>query len=99
MNDYPFHPLLNIIFILAAIMSSCVNYHNGEPSEHFDGSRFFGTEPDHTFMDMVKWFWEMETVEWPEWIDDPDQPTPMEHVGCGNLRITDINHATVLIQM
>lgn len=40
----------------------------------------------------------METVEWPEWIDDPPQPAPPEYVTGERLRVAYINHATVLIQ-
>ncbi|MCP4667455.1 MAG: hypothetical protein GY849_13920 [Deltaproteobacteria bacterium] len=85
-----------IIFLMS--FQGC-NYYQGPPSDHFDGSRFFNKEPDHTFFDHIKWVWEMKTVEWPEWIDDPPQPPPMAHVKNGALRITYINHATVLIQM
>ncbi|MFC1524377.1 MBL fold metallo-hydrolase [Thermodesulfobacteriota bacterium] len=41
----------------------------------------------------------METIEWPEWIDDPPQPSPLRYVEKGALRITYVNQATVLIQM
>jgi len=81
-----------------SFMQGC-SYYQGPPSDHFDGSRFFNKESDHTFFDLIKWMWEMETVEWPEWIDDPPQPPPIAHVKEGKLRITYVNHATVLIQM
>ncbi|MBI4649956.1 Zn-dependent hydrolase, partial [Candidatus Desantisbacteria bacterium] len=41
----------------------------------------------------------MDTVEWPEWIDDPREPPPPEKVNNGDLCIAYINQATVLIQM
>lgn len=50
-------------------------------------------------MDHVKWLWEMETVEWPEWIHEPSQLPPVAGVGKGELQITYINHSTVLIQI
>lgn len=68
------------------------------PSDHFDGTRFFNKEPDQSFLDHIKWLWQMETVEWPKWIEDPPQPKPPEYVDIGKLKITYINHATVLIQ-
>ena len=73
--------------------------YQGPVSDHFDGTRFFNEEHDHTFIDMFKWLWEMETVEWPEWINDPPQPKPVEFVNDGSVRVTYINHATILIQM
>jgi len=75
------------------------SYYQGPPSDHFDGSRFFNKESDHTFLDHIKWMWEMETVEWPEWINDPPQPPPIANVKEGELRITYVNHSAVLIQM
>jgi L-ascorbate metabolism protein UlaG (beta-lactamase superfamily) len=41
----------------------------------------------------------METVEWSDWINDPQQPPPPSKVKKGELRITYINHSTVLIQI
>lgn len=73
--------------------------HNGPPSDHFDGVRFYNDEPDNTFWDHVKWLWEMETVEWPDRIVDSEQPPPPARVDGGKLRITHVNHATTLIQM
>ena len=86
------------IFIYIAIEGCSASY-KGPPSEHFDGSRFFNKEPDHTFSDMIKWAWEMETVDWPEWIEDSKQPPPVKKVTTEELRVTFINHATVLIQV
>ena len=67
-------------------------------SDHFDGSVFFNPEPVHSFADMVRWLWEMERVPWPDWVQDPPQPPPPERVYGKGLRVTYINHATVLIQ-
>ncbi|MCP4755183.1 MAG: hypothetical protein GY866_30310 [Proteobacteria bacterium] len=89
--------LLAVILVVGAV--GCSAAYEGPPSDHFDGSHFFNKEPDHTFTDELKWLWEMETVEWPEWIDDPPQSKPVESVKDGKLRITFVNHATVLIQM
>ena len=92
---------LAIFFSILTVL--CVNTSslaNERPvSDHFNGSRFFNKAPDHGFWEMVKWMWEMETVKWPEWIEDPKQPPPVKSVGNGDLRVTFINHATVLIQM
>ncbi len=88
------------ILLVAATIVAVANYgYDGPVSDHWDGSRFTSTEPgDHTFADMVKWMWEMENIPWPEWIDDPRQPVPVARVSDDGLRVTYINHATVLIQ-
>lgn len=67
-------------------------------SDHFDGSVYFNPEPGHSFTDMVRWLWEMERVDWPDWIEDAPQPPPPERVHGRGLRVTYINHATLLIQ-
>jgi L-ascorbate metabolism protein UlaG (beta-lactamase superfamily) len=68
------------------------------PSDHYDGSVFFNAEPGHSFSDMIRWLWEMERVPWPDWIEDPVQPPPPDRVYATGLRVTYINHASVLIQ-
>ncbi len=98
MKSYKTIMQILIGFILLNAIQAC-SYYQGPKSNHFDGSRFFTNESHHTFSDMVKWMWEMESVAWPEWVDDRPQPPPPENVKRGELRITYINHATVLIQM
>ena len=85
------------LFIILGLCACSIGY-KGPVSDHFNGNRFFMEGTDHSFGDMVKWMWEMETVEWPEWIIDPVQSPPPESVGMGELRVTYVNHATVLLQ-
>jgi len=92
-----FISLVAAILIISYLHRSV--YHQGPSSDHFNGKRFFNKEPDNSFFDHLKWLWEMETIEWPDWVDDPPQPTPIANVKEGELRITYINHATTLIQM
>ncbi len=87
-----------IILFLFMLLQGCAIY-KGPVSEHFDGSRFFNPEPGNTFTDHIKWLWEMKTVEWPKWIENPIQKTPTALVSDGQLHVTFINHATMLIQM
>ncbi|MCP4021795.1 MAG: hypothetical protein GY729_08125 [Desulfobacteraceae bacterium] len=85
-------------FLLILLIQGCASY-QGQVSDHFDGNKFYNPEPDHTFFEHIKWMWEMETVEWPDWIEDSRQPAPPEQVKNKALRVTYVNHATVLIQM
>ncbi len=87
-----------ISFMSAVLINSCSGY-NGPQSDHFDGSHFFNKEADHSFSNMIRWLWEMETVGWPDWIEDSQQPPPLKRIENGSIRATFINHATVLIQM
>jgi len=88
-----------LVILFFQVIEDCSALYKGPSSDHFDGRRFFNKEPGHTLIDTLKWLWEMETVEWPEWVDDPEQPLPVPGVGTGSLRVTFINHSTVLIQI
>jgi L-ascorbate metabolism protein UlaG (beta-lactamase superfamily) len=67
-------------------------------SPRFDGTRFRNPEPGHSAGATLRWLWQMKTVSWPGWIRDPPRPRPPGRVARGELRVTYINHATVLIQ-
>lgn len=82
-----------------ALLAGCTPLHRGPVTDHYDGRRFHGAEPDHSFCDMVRWIWEMKPVPWPAWIDDPPRPAPPARVGAGRLRATHVNHATILLQL
>ncbi len=88
-----------LTLILLTVFVKGSSYWQGPPSDHFKENRFINNEPDNTFSDHLKWLWEMETVEWPEWIDDPPQASSVAQVTVNRMRITYINHATVLIQI
>lgn len=85
--------------LFTLMLSTACSYHSGPVSDHFDGGSFFNKEPDNTFTDHIKWFWEMEKVRWPQWVEDPPQPPPPERIGGGGLRLTYVNQSTVLIQL
>jgi L-ascorbate metabolism protein UlaG (beta-lactamase superfamily) len=80
-------------------LGACSIGYKGPVSDHFNGSCFFIEGNGHSFGDMLKWMWEMDTVEWPEWIVDDVQSQPPKIVGMGELRITYVNHATILLQL
>jgi L-ascorbate metabolism protein UlaG (beta-lactamase superfamily) len=85
--------------MLVLLASGCGPLHRGPVTDHFDGRRFHGAEPDHSFGDMVRWLREMKTVDWPAWVDDPARPPPPARVEEGRLRATYVNQATVLLQL
>ena len=94
------HFLLTCTIVMAGLaLSACAALHKGAPSDHFDGTRFFHGEKDYTFMEMVKWMLTMNPAKWPKWIEDPAYPLPPKRAGAGELRITHINQATMLIQV
>jgi L-ascorbate metabolism protein UlaG (beta-lactamase superfamily) len=72
----------------------------GPVSDHFDGRRFHnhgdGWQSEGSFL---RWQMTKEPGEWPEWIESKPGPPPPRHVEDGRVRITWINHASMLIQM
>jgi len=88
-----------VLVLVASSTFSCGVAYNGEPSDHFDGKQFFHGERDYSSRDTVKWLMTANPATWPEWIEDPQHPPPPADVEIGNLRVTHINHATMLIQI
>lgn len=75
-------------------------HYRGESSDHFDGRRFFNAEEGKQGREsFFKWMLNRERGYWREWVDDPPGPPPPARVGGGGMRVTLINHATVLLQM
>lgn len=73
--------------------------YEGPTSDHFDGERFFNLQrtPPKTSADFWKWVFTRDAAKWPEWVDF--EPTvPPQRVEGDALRVTFVNHATVLLQ-
>src|SRR5213078_1852914 len=87
----------------AAIERNCLAAprYRGPVTDHFDGAHFHNRvggweRGDGSFL---QWQMTREPGFWPEWVDDEPGPPPPRRVGGGQLRVTFINHATMLIQM
>ncbi len=89
--------LVGLATTLATVGCGTHGY-KGPVSDHFDGERFHNAAPiEHDFADLWRWIRTRDNHPW-ERIDMFDAPpAPPERVTDG-LRITWINHATVLIQ-
>ena len=71
---------------------------DGQPSDHFDGTRFFNrVKTQKSWADFRKWQRERVPAKWQKRDNNP-YPLPPERVGEGELLITVIGHATVLVQ-
>ena len=70
-------------------------------SDHYDGKRFFN--PGHvgqkSFGDFVKVLKNRKKTPWPDWLENTTSDKPPLRNTTGSIRLTYINHATVLIQM
>lgn len=91
--------LLVGVFAIGCFWFSSPPYH-GPRSAHFDGKRFFNIVPTkHAgFFNFLKWIWTREPGLWLPLKETPYAPPPPEKVPGYNLRVTFINHSTVLIQ-
>ena len=99
----PVYRFLFIAGIAQWVMCSGIS-HAASYSDHFDGTHFFNAEDvvgggGDTPLEKPKWRWSIKSVEWPEWIEGEKWPPPLKDVALGELRVTHINHATMLIQV
>jgi L-ascorbate metabolism protein UlaG (beta-lactamase superfamily) len=73
--------------------------HRGSVTDHFDGRRFRNPGPEHGRGEFWDWFLDRRRGPWPEFEDAPPAPRPPRAVSRGDLRVTFVNHSTVLVQM
>lgn len=88
------------VLVAAASCSGTVPRHDGPPSDHFDGRRFFH-EPqvNKGFLTFLRWqFTRKPQGDWVADLASPGTPPPPARVDGDALRVTFVNHATVLVQ-
>ena len=77
-------------------------YDEGPKSDHFDGERFFnssGAVP-RRFIDLLRWQLGGGRAAWPRRWPSPHPPAvPAARLGAGQLRVTMVGHATLLVQL
>jgi L-ascorbate metabolism protein UlaG (beta-lactamase superfamily) len=84
----------------AASCGGPVPRHDGPPSDHFDGRQFFH-EPrvNKGFWTFLRWRFTREPAgEWEIDLAPPDASPPPARVAGDAMKVTFVNHATVLIQ-
>jgi L-ascorbate metabolism protein UlaG (beta-lactamase superfamily) len=95
---------INLLLLSVTAVAGCAwspPGYKGPKSDHFDGKEFFnqGNPPEHGFSDFLKWQRTREPGPWTEWTDAKPGPKPPARVGTGGLRVTFVNHSTMLIQL
>jgi len=77
--------------------------HRGEVSDHFDGRRFHNVDGPQARGYGGVWRWRLERMRgglerWPTWTEAQPGAAPPRRVEGTGLRLTFVNHATVLLQ-
>src|SRR4051794_35384620 len=67
---------------------------------HFDGKRFFNPDapPARGFLDVLRWKLSSRPTPSPRFVADVQPSKPPSRVAGDDLRVTVINHSTVLLQ-
>jgi L-ascorbate metabolism protein UlaG (beta-lactamase superfamily) len=78
-----------------------LNPHVSHFPKHFDGKRFFNPDGQRArgFLEVLRWKLTSRAQRSPRFVDDVIPSTPPTRVDEGKLRITLVNHSTVLIQV
>lgn len=93
-----------ILFFVAVSLSIgwglSTRKYEGPATDHFDGKRFRnpGSVEAKKFADVMKWMIDREKGEWKEVVDTAPGNPPIAELDEGRIRITFINHSSMLIQ-
>ena len=84
----------------AAATLACAHAWHGPPTDHFDGRRFASIDPIRlTLSDRIRRMLTRRQRPWEEHTEAPPGERPPARVAAGAVRVTLINHATVLVQL
>lgn len=90
--------------LIALLLTGCATLplagYRGPLSDHFDGQHFHNIQPfqEQAVQDVIAWQFGRGRGDW-RYIDSPPAEPPPRRVYGRSIRVTFINHATVLIQM
>jgi L-ascorbate metabolism protein UlaG (beta-lactamase superfamily) len=93
--------MLLLVFTIGGYLFSAP-YYDGPASNHFDGERFFnpnGALANKSFRELIRWQFNRKVGPWRDWVDSRPGSPPPGRVTKGNMRVTFINHATLLVQL
>lgn len=89
------------LWLFVLLLGCRTGSYQGPPSDHFNGERFFqpGIEMDKSLFQLLRWRLLEEREDWPEAVPNTAVPELPDAVKAGELVVTFINHATLLIQL
>jgi len=85
--------------VVGGVFFSAPKY-RGPKSDHFDGDRFQNLVPARagSLRGVLRMLAERQPSKWDQWREIAPAPPPPQRVKGGELRVTWVNHATMLIQ-
>jgi L-ascorbate metabolism protein UlaG (beta-lactamase superfamily) len=95
----PIAVVLALIYLIADRTFSVPRY-QGPTTDHFNGRKFRNLDPSERrgLIDVLRWKLTSRRGHWNKWTDSQPGSVPPRRVKGNGLRVTFINHATVLIQ-
>jgi L-ascorbate metabolism protein UlaG (beta-lactamase superfamily) len=86
--------------LLTSCLAGCASYHQGPPSDHFNGKRFFNPWPEDkkNFLTFLKWQMTSDKKKWPEKVPVQTLEKVTAASDPKDIQVTFVNHATVYIQ-
>ncbi|MGQ3890189.1 MBL fold metallo-hydrolase [Legionella sp. CNM-1927-20] len=92
--------LIVLIFFIFFYFFIPTSAYQGPPSDHFNGKTFVNLDGNakKSFLKFLTWQLTRDSKPWPTWINN-QPPAPIKPLLPQELKLTFINHATVLIQM
>ena len=90
-----------LVLVAAPVAASCAFAqppYRGPVTDHFDGRTFHDGVPRRGLGEFLRWQRERTPPSWPEWIESAPGDKPPARVTGQAMRVTFVNHATVLVQ-
>lgn len=91
-----------VLCFVAVVVASCSTQPRFN-SPHYRDGRFWNLDPNvggkKSFLDLLKWQFTGARAEWPEFVEDNLKPAIVPAAETGKMKITYVNHATLLIQV
>lgn len=91
---------LFVIGVCMMLISCDKPAYQGPVSDHFDGKQFSAPEPLPPKRWYTVWKWRLtaKREKWPDWVEYGQHDVPPARVTGKTLRVSFVNHATMLIQ-
>jgi L-ascorbate metabolism protein UlaG (beta-lactamase superfamily) len=95
-----FVPLLTAAILATGCCASIAVRHEGPSNDHYRDGSFYNHEvlTQRSLTKNIYRYFSSTDGHWPEWIELPPTPAPLTRVEGQDLRVTFVNHSTVLLQ-